>query len=100
MGIYLFSHSGDERLETTMSTVEEKNKLAAVPSSTNLRMRSHTRTVNKKGDETLARSLTLAYLADTSITPKFNRVRMPTRTLTVGGVLTIFVGGDGGKSKP
>jgi len=78
-----------------MSTVEEKNKLAAVPSSTNLRMRSHTCTVNKKGDETLARSLTLAYLADTSITPKFNRVRMP----TLGGVLTIFVGGDGGKSK-
>ena len=55
--------------------------------------------VNEKGDETLARSLTLAYLTHTSIIPIFNRVRMPTRTCTVVGVLTIFGGGDGRKSK-
>jgi len=101
--IFIVARSGDGQLETTMSTVEEKNKLSAVPSSTNLRMRKEEISCiygewERWWDSCPFLNASL-YLTYTSIIPIFNRVRMPTRTWTVVGVLTIFVGGDGRKSK-
>ena len=75
-----------------------RERLAAAPSSMNSRMRKeeswkcYTYTVSANGaidDHTLARSLTLAYLACTSTTPMFYGVRTPTQTQTLGAVLSL-----------